>query len=55
MSQVATWEDLAEAYKKRTGNSAKIRPMDNIFDWAEKQKDLFKLNKDGTLTILKRI
>lgn len=49
--KIANWDDLARAYKKRTGKSAYIKPMDKIFDWAVKQKDLFTLNTNGTLTI----
>jgi hypothetical protein len=31
-----TWDDLAVLYKKETGRSAKILPMDQVFNWAAK-------------------
>ena len=40
-SKALTWDDLAEDYKKATGESAKIRPMDAIFEWAEKQTEKY--------------
>ncbi len=43
-----TWEELADFYKKKTGQSAKIRPMDDIFEWAERQEEI-TLTKDGSL------
>jgi len=44
-----TWEDLADMYKKATGSSAKVRPMDEIFEWAEKQPGVVLNERDGTL------
>lgn len=40
MSKHLTWEDLAEIYKVRTGGRAKIRPMDEIYQWAVSQPDI---------------
>ena len=47
--QEITWEFLAEVYKRETGKSAKIRPMDSIFDWALSRNDLFKPSQDDGL------
>lgn len=47
-----TWEELAEVYKKETGHSAKVRPMQSIFDWAVSRTDLFKESGDGGLILL---
>lgn len=50
LSNALTWDDLAEEYKKVTGQSAKTRPMDSIFEWAEVQKDKFYVNQEkGTI------
>jgi len=50
ISKALTWDQLANAYKKATGNSAKIRPMDDIFDWAKNQKSKYYVHpKEGTL------
>lgn len=56
LSNALTWDDLAEEYKKVTGQSAKTRPMDSIFEWAENQPDKYHVNQEkGTLhKILKR-
>lgn len=40
-SKALTWDDLANEYKKATGNSAYTKSMDSIFDWAEKQTNKF--------------
>lgn len=44
-----TWDDLADFYKRKTGASARIKPMDEIFDWAERQSEI-RLNDDGSLS-----
>lgn len=44
-----SWDDLAEFYKNKTGASARIKSMDEVFDWAEKQSEI-RLNEDGTLS-----
>jgi len=43
-----TWDDLADFYTQKTGNRARIRPMDEIYEWAIKQKEV-KVNKEGFL------
>lgn len=55
-SKPLTWGDLANEYYKVTGNSAKIIPMNDIFEWAENQPDKYHVNQEkGTLhKILKR-
>jgi hypothetical protein len=45
-----TWDDLANLYKERTGGTARIKPMDSIFEWATNQSDI-TLNEDGTLSL----
>jgi hypothetical protein len=35
-----TWHDLADFYKKKTGQSSRIRPMHMIYKWAVKQKEI---------------
>jgi hypothetical protein len=44
-----TWDELADIYKKYTGRSAKIQPMDSIFNWALSRKDLFMPSDDDGL------
>ncbi len=55
-SKPLTWDDLANEYHKVTGFSAKIRPMDAIFEWAENQPDKYYVDQEkGTLhKILKK-
>jgi len=40
-----TRDDLADLYQSRTGNKARIRPMDEVADWATRQHDI-KVGKD---------
>lgn len=48
MSKYLTWDDLADLYKERTGGRARIRPMDEIYDWAVSQPDIKKTD-DGLI------
>lgn len=41
------WDELADIYFKTTGNQARIRPMDEIFAWAEKQTDKFFVHPEN--------
>ena len=47
-SKPLCWQELAAIYKKQTGRSAFILPMDVVFDWAEQQTDKFTVI-DGSL------
>jgi len=49
-----TWDDLADEYKKDTGNSARTRSMNSIFHWAEKQTNKFYVDYDKQ-TIHKKV
>jgi hypothetical protein len=49
MDKEVTWEELADIYKKETGKSAKIKPMQSIFEWALSRVDLFKPSTDDGL------
>jgi len=46
ISKALTWDDLGNEYKKATGCSAYTRPMEVIFEWAEKQNDKFFVDYD---------
>ena len=46
ISKALTWDDLANEYKKATGYTARIQPMEAVFEWAEKQNDKFFVNYD---------
>lgn len=49
-SKALTWDDLADDYKKVTGRSARVRPMEEIFNWAERQTKRYLVDPDeGTL------
>jgi hypothetical protein len=49
-----TWEELAQEYKKETGQFAMVRPMDFITKWAESRPDRFFYNKrEGTFHLKK--
>ena len=47
-NKLLTWENLADLYKERTGQSAIIRPMDSIYNWALTEKDITE-TKDGLI------
>jgi len=49
LSKPLTWSDLADEYDKITSKTARILPMTSVFEWAEKQKDKFKVSKKGTI------
>jgi hypothetical protein len=43
-----TWDNLADFYKKKTGGTARTKPMDAIYDWAIKQPEI-KETEEGLL------
>ena len=45
-----TWDDLADFYKSKTGCSARIRPMKDVYNWALKQPE-FKETEEGLILI----
>ena len=47
-----TWDQLADIYKKQTGHTARILPMEKIFEWAENRKDLFAVTNEGGLVLV---
>ena len=47
MSKKLTWEELADLYDKHTGGAARTKPMDAVFKWAERRKDLFRVDEEG--------
>ena len=50
IGKALTWDNLANEYKKATGRTALTRPMEAIFEWAEKQNDKFFVDPDkGTI------
>ena len=51
ISKALTWDDLANLHDKNNpGQPARTRPMDSVFDWAERQKDKFWVDpKEGTI------
>ena len=46
-----TWDELANIYDKETGQTARIKPMESIYKWAVKRKDLFTVNDDSSLSL----
>ncbi len=44
-----SWDDLAEFYNKKTGMNARTKPMEVIYQWAERQPEIKKY-KDGSLS-----
>ena len=51
MKKALIWDELANIYdSEHKGRKARTLPMDAIFKWAEKQKDRFEVNKDGTIS-----
>lgn len=49
MNKNLSWDDLADFYHKKTGGHARIRPMEEIFEWAVQQPEIIE-NEDGTLS-----
>lgn len=49
-NEALTWDDLADLYRIRTGGVARIRPMEEVFDWALTQPDISK-TEDGSLIL----
>jgi hypothetical protein len=44
-----TWDELADDYQKATGRTARIRPMEEVFRWAEKQEKKYFVDEEGYL------
>ena len=42
ISEALSWDELADLYPGR----ARIRPMEDVFEWAEKQTDRFYVCPD---------
>lgn len=51
LGKALTWDQLAEEYDTfHNGRKARTLPMQDIWNWAESQKSLFKINKEkGTI------
>lgn len=45
-----TWDELAKFYDRKTGNCARIRPMNAVYQWAVKQEEI-KVTDDGSLIL----
>lgn len=45
-----TWGDLEKFYKEKTGNSALIKSLVEIYNWATIQKEII-VNEDDSLSI----
>lgn len=49
-SKALTWDELATLYDScHSGRPARTLPMDKVFEWAEGQKDKFRVVKEGTI------
>jgi len=44
-----TYDDLADFYDKKTGGTARIQPVDKIYEWATKQEEI-QINEDTSLS-----
>ncbi len=51
MNKSITWEELANVYdKNNNGRKARTLPMDSVFEWGKKRKDIFYFEPiEGTL------
>jgi hypothetical protein len=46
LGKALTWDQLADLYPGK----ARIRPMDEVFEWFEKQTDKYKVDEEeGTI------
>lgn len=54
IGKALTWDELAKFYNKvNSGRKAQTLPMDQVFDWANKQKEKFYVCPDeGTIHII---
>lgn len=53
MTKILTYDDLADFYKNKTGRSAKIMPMNTVYEWATKQKEIKVIDEEGRLSFKK--
>ena len=54
MKKYLTWDDLADLYKERTGGRARIKPMDEIYEWACEEPDIIE-TKDGLMLSIPQV
>lgn len=56
LSEPMLWDELADEYdsKNKGGRRARTLPMNQIFEWAKKRTDEFKISADGTLHKIKK-
>jgi len=52
VAESLTWADVADFYKLKTGNCARIKPVDWVYEWAAKQKEI-KVIDDSSLVFKK--
>ena len=53
IGKALTWDELADIYDKKTGRTARTRPMNDVFNWAENQPKKFKVDKnEGTIHLI---
>ena len=45
-----SWDDLADFYGKKTGGTARTKRMEDIYEWAVKQKDII-VNDNTSLSL----
>ena len=48
-----SWDELADLYDRRTGGTARIKPLEEVYDWAVKQSYI-KVNDDTSLSIISK-
>ena len=53
MKKILTWDDLADLYDKRTGGTARIKPLEEVYKWGVKQKDIIESKKGLILKVSK--
>ena len=54
MKKELTWDEIADFYDKKTGRTARIKPMDIIYEWATEQKEII-VNKDTSLSFKRKV
>jgi len=49
-----TWDELADIYDKTTHSRARTKPMEHVWNWAERQIDKFYVHpKHETIHLIK--
>ena len=50
LGEALTWDESADIYDSQNhGRAARTLPLDQVFNWAKKQKGKFEVSKEDTI------